>query len=55
MAYVKAEVVAEHLGVSKKTVYKLAREGKIPSYRIGRMVRFSLEDIDEEAKEGRDR
>ena len=50
MAYVTADKVAEHFGVCKKTVYKWAREGRIPSYTIGRMKRFVIEEIETSGK-----
>ena len=33
------------LNLSKNTVYKLAREGVLPSYRVGRQIRFSYDDV----------
>ena len=33
--------VAEYLKIDKRTVYKLAKEGKIPCSKIGRQWRFS--------------
>ena len=50
--YVTAKEVAEHLGVTEKTVYKWARQGEIPCRRFGRTVKFSIEDIDAASKEG---
>ena len=46
MSYVKAEAVAEHFDVSEKTVWRWAREGTIPCYRIGRSLRFVIEEIE---------
>ena len=40
----KATELAEILKISAKTVYKLANEGKIESYRIGKSVRFPMPD-----------
>ena len=40
----KAEAVAEILGVSRSYVYKMMREGMIPSVTIGRAVR--VRDLD---------
>lgn len=42
----KATELAEIFGVSPKTIYKAAKAGKIPSYRIGRCVRFEMPDIE---------
>jgi excisionase family DNA binding protein len=38
--------VAEYLCLHAMTVYRWASEGKLPSFRIGRMMRFSRADID---------
>ena len=38
--------VAEILHVSKATIYNLIRSGQIHSYKIGRKVRFTQEDVD---------
>lgn len=42
-----AEDVAEMLRVSKNSVYRLADEGELPSYRIGRKLRFTSRDVEE--------
>ena len=39
------EGAADVLGVSKTTIYKLAREGTIPATRVGREWRFSRTDL----------
>lgn len=38
--------VADILHVSKSTIYELIRRGEINSYKIGRKVRFTSEDVD---------
>lgn len=38
--------VADILHVSKSTIYNLIRKGEINSYRIGRKVRFTQDDVD---------
>jgi excisionase family DNA binding protein len=35
-----AKEVAESLGVWVETVYRLKRDGKLPSFKVGRLVRF---------------
>jgi excisionase family DNA binding protein len=42
------EEAAEYLRVSKRTVYKLSKEGRLPAFRIGkeRHRRFRKEDLD---------
>jgi|GEM_PF-1332167 len=41
------EDVAERLSISKKSVYRLAKSGALPSLRIGSHVRFRTETIEE--------
>ena len=38
--------VADILHVSKSTIYELIRRGEINSYKIGRKVRFTQDDVD---------
>ena len=38
--------VADILHISKSTVYELIRRGEINSYKIGRKVRFTQDDVD---------
>jgi excisionase family DNA binding protein len=42
------EEAAEYLRVSRRTIYKLTREGRLPAFRIGRERhrRFRREDLD---------
>jgi excisionase family DNA binding protein len=41
----KAEAVAALLGLHVKYVYELARQGKLPSYRIGGATRFDGKEV----------
>jgi excisionase family DNA binding protein len=43
---VDAAAVAERLGVPKSWVFESARSGAIPHVRLGRYVRFDLDDVD---------
>ena len=38
--------ISEYLNIKEKTIYAKVESGKIPHYRIGRLIRFRLEDID---------
>lgn len=40
-----AEEVAKMLGVSRNTIYNMAREGTLASYNVGRKLRFTEEDV----------
>lgn len=41
----RAEDVAAMLGVGRNAVYELAKSGELPSYRIGRKLRFTSGDV----------
>lgn len=41
----RVEDVMRILHLSRNTVYKLAREGELPSYRVGRQMRFRYDDV----------
>ncbi len=38
--------VAEMLRVARKTIIVMARDGRIPSLRVGRFVRFDAAEVD---------
>ena len=38
---------ADHLGVTVRTLYRLIDGGQVPAYKIGRVVRLRLADLDE--------
>ena len=38
--------LAAYLKIPKSTLYKLAREGKVPSHKVGRHWRFQKRSID---------
>ena len=48
------EEAAEYLSVSKRTIYKLTQEGRLPAFRIGqeRHRRFRKEDLDKVPRSG---
>lgn len=48
------EDAAEYLCVSRKTIYKLTKEGRLPAYRLGRERhrRFRKEDLDRVPRSG---
>jgi excisionase family DNA binding protein len=41
------EELSVYLKIPKSTLYKLVREGKVPSQKVGRHLRFHREAIDE--------
>lgn len=42
---VKVTEAAAFLGISRNGLYILARDGRVPSYRIGNSVRFDLNEL----------
>lgn len=42
---VRASAVADRWSVPRAYVYRVAREGRLRSYRIGRHLRFDLADV----------
>ena len=48
------EEAAEYLCVSRRTIYKLTKEGRLPAFRIGkeRYRRFRKEDLDKALRSG---
>jgi excisionase family DNA binding protein len=51
--YVTAAQVAEFLGLPENTVYKLALQRRLPSYRLGKSRRFRLSEVDAAMRAGR--
>lgn len=45
MEFVSAEKLAEIFGIKEKTFYTWARSRKIPSYKVGRLVRFKEAEV----------
>lgn len=43
----KPEEVAELLAVNKETIYRLARKDEIPHFHIGKLLRFSKDQIED--------
>jgi len=49
------EETAKYLKIGKSTLYKMAREGKIPAVKIANQWRFRKDDIDKWLQEIRNR
>jgi excisionase family DNA binding protein len=44
--WITVKEAAEFLSIKEKTIYYLVTQGLIPHYRIGKMVRFSKEELE---------
>src|SRR5262245_13418299 len=49
-SWVDQKGTAEHLQISRRTLYDWMQKGVIPHVRLGRSVRFRLSDVDEAMK-----
>jgi excisionase family DNA binding protein len=45
--WLSVEEIADHLGISRETVYRWLENGKIPSHRIGKLWRFKTSEVDQ--------
>jgi excisionase family DNA binding protein len=44
--YLKIEDISAYLSIKIKTLYAMVESGDIPHYRIGRLIRFKIDDVD---------
>lgn len=44
--------IAEHLGVSKDTIYRWINKRQMPAHKIGRLWKFKISEVDEWVKCG---
>jgi len=44
--------ICDYLGVSNDTVYKWINKQGLPAYRVGRLWKFKIEEVDEWVKAG---
>tara|TARA_B100000315_G_scaffold149979_1_gene138681 strand:+ start:7286 stop:7513 length:228 start_codon:yes stop_codon:yes gene_type:complete len=43
--WLNTAAAAEMLGITPRTLYKLVDQGKVPGYRMGRVIRFRQSDV----------
>lgn len=51
--WISVESIAEHLGVSKDTVYTWIVEKSLPAHRVGRLWKFQASEVDAWVRSGR--
>ena len=44
--WLSTAAASERLGVTLRTLYRLVDEGRIPAYKIGRVIRVKEDDVD---------
>jgi excisionase family DNA binding protein len=45
--------IAEHLGISKDTVYRWISKKQMPAHKIGRLWKFKVSEVDEWVRAGK--
>ncbi len=50
--WLSVEEIADHLKISKETVYRWLDKGKIPAHRVGKQWRFKPSEVDDWVKSG---
>ena len=46
------EEIAEHLGVSKDTIYRWISTKQMPAHKVGKLWKFKISEIDDWVKKG---
>lgn len=50
----KAKEVAEYTQIPLQMVYRKTRSGEMPCYRIGRSIRYKIDEVEASMRGGRD-
>ena len=50
--WLSVEEIAEHLGISKETVYRWLERKKIPAHRVGKLWKFQASEVDDWVRAG---
>lgn len=51
-AWMSADDIAEHLGVTKHTIYGWINDRSMPAHKIGRLWKFKASEVDEWVRTG---
>ena len=51
--WLSVDEIAEHLGVSKDTIYNWINGKKMPAHKIGKLWKFKVSEVDAWAKSGK--
>ncbi len=51
-AWMSADDIAEHLGVTKHTIYGWITDRSMPAHKIGRLWKFKASEVDEWVRTG---
>lgn len=50
--WLSVDEIAEHLGISRESIYRWLEKGKIPAHRLGKLWKFKASEIDEWVRSG---
>lgn len=45
--WLSLEEIAEHLGVSRDTIYRWIAKKRMPAHRVGKLWKFKISEVDE--------
>ena len=45
--WLSVDGISQYLGVSKETIYRWVAKKRIPAYRVGKLWKFSVDEINE--------
>lgn len=51
--WLSVDEIAQHLGVSKVSIYRWAEAGEIPAHKVGRQWKFQRLEVDHWIRDGR--
>lgn len=51
--WLSVEEIAQHLGVKRDTIYKWVAFRNMPSHKVGRLLKFQVNEVDQWVREGK--
>lgn len=51
--WLSIDEISEHLGVKKDTIYKWVAKKKMPAYKVGRLLKFQIKEVDKWVRTGK--
>ena len=51
--WLSVDEIAAHLGIKKDTIYKWVRTTDIPYHKVGKLLKFQLQEVDDWVRAGK--
>ena len=51
--WLSVDEIAAHLGIKKDTVYKWVRTTDIPYHKVGKLLKFQIQEVDQWVRKGK--